>query len=460
MDSLLKGLFGGSKPATPASADDGDFADFAGAPDPVPVQSFNPMTASPVKDTPAIPTSSTGIVYTKWYRVWERTSPRDFYSEMVILPFVLILVALHVWGRRKNKRKARSWIAAHAPILKNEFAVVGFGGRDSPSLEDVESEGLAKASASEKLTIPSELLKEKTAQEYTTYATGRQNVAFVDVKITLFKRYNPFTLFLEYALSTFFDSIKAPVERMEATAYTFDGKEKDLVAVPSQREQTNLEERIKGLQSSYDGCVWAVVNKDNMRRLRDDRYDISLTVTKDHPKLPLWASVMSESAEVTEALLTPELIKLVEEAGDAAFEYLIITDQPIDKPRTLDQTIPRKRLTLSLHLPSSTAPSAYAKTLPLFSYFLRLPDTLVANAHFRPEVSRKIKATREDESRKLRKVDEEEKAEERKLEGDRKKKAEREAKLKGLSAADQNRYLEKERERERKKSEKKMAKRG
>ena len=225
-------------------------------------------------------------------------------------------------------------MAAHAPILKNEFAVVGFAGRDSPLLEDVESEGLAKASASEKLTIPSELLKENTAQEYTTYATGRQNVAFVDVKITMFKRYNPFTLFLEYALSTFFDSIKAPEERMEATAYTFDGKEKELVAVPSQREQTNLEERTKGLQSSYNGCVWAVVNKDNMRRLREDRYDISLTVTKDHPKLPLWASVMSESAEVTDALLTPELIKLVEEAGDAAFEYLIITDQPIDKPRT------------------------------------------------------------------------------------------------------------------------------
>ena len=57
-------------------------------------------------------------------------------------------------------------------------------------------------------------------------------------------------------------------------------------------------------------------------------------------------------------------------------------------------------------------------------------------------------------------MDEEEKAEERKLEGDRKKKVEREAKLKGLSAAEQNRYLEKERERERKKSEKKMAKRG
>jgi hypothetical protein len=69
-----------------------------------------------------------------------------------------------------------------------------------------------------------------------------------------------------------------------------------------------------------------------MKRLRDDRYDISLTTTKDHPKLPAWATVMSEANEITETLLTPDLIKAVHEAGDDAFEALIITDQPQDRP--------------------------------------------------------------------------------------------------------------------------------
>jgi hypothetical protein len=56
----------------------------------------------------------------------------------------------------------------------------------------------------------------------------------------------------------------------------------------------------------------------------------------------------------------------------------------------------------------------------------------------------------------LKKADEDEKAEERKLEGDKKKKQERDAKLSGLGAAEQRKFLEKEKEKEQKKSMKKM----
>jgi hypothetical protein len=42
---------------------------------------------------------------------------------------------------------------------------------------------------------------------------------------------------------------------------------------------------------------------------------------------------MSESAEVTESLLTPDLVKAIHDAGDA-FEALIVTDQPMDQPKT------------------------------------------------------------------------------------------------------------------------------
>ena len=68
-----------------------------------------------------------------------------------------------------------------------------------------------------------------------------------------------------------------------------------------------------------------------MRLLREERYDISLILPKDHEKLPAWTTVMSEAAEITETILTPDLAKAIEEAGDL-FEYLIITDQPVDKP--------------------------------------------------------------------------------------------------------------------------------
>lgn len=359
MAGLFNGLFGGSKSAqTPISTVDDagdsdrrafkesscrtvanenvpliDFADFAGAPDPIPIP-ISSIPASASVAQAAIPTSNTFTVpYTKWYRVWERTSPRDFYQELFILPFIAVVVLVHLWGTRKNKRKAKAWITAHVPVLEKEFAVVGFGGRKAPSVDEVvQSTGLAKALSSNDLVIPEELLREKTAQEYVTYATGRQNVAFVDITLSLFKRYNPLYLMGEYVLSFFFDSMATPTERVEATAYAFDGKEKELVPVPGGKQgQEIIESRNKGSNSTYDGFVWAVVNKDVMRRLRDDRYDVSLTSTKDHPRLPTWVTVMSESAEVSDLLVTPDLIKAVEEAGDA-FEYLIVSDQPLDKP--------------------------------------------------------------------------------------------------------------------------------
>ena len=60
----------------------------------------------------------------------------------------------------------------------------------------------------------------------------------------------------------------------------------------------------------------------------------------------------------------------------------------------------------------------------------------------------------------MRKLDEEEKAEERKLEADKKKKTERDAKLKALGPAEQRKFLEQERKTETRKAGKKMQKKG
>lgn len=124
----------------------------------------------------------------------------------------------------------------------------------------------------------------------------------------------------------------------------------------------------------------------------------------------------------------------------------------------LDETAPKKRIFLKTRLVSSSA--QYQKTLPLFEYFIRLPDMLAQSAHFRPEVLRKIKATRDETIRKLQKADEDEKAEERALEREKSKKMKRDLELKGLDAKAQKKYLEKEREREQKKAMKKQTVKG
>lgn len=352
----------------------------------------------------------------------------------MILAVIAVIFTLHYVGTRLNKSKAKAWIKAHAPVLENEFALVGFKG--IPNTEQQ----------------PEKLLKQKSLFEYATYATGRQNVAFVDVGLTLKKRFNPLLTTVETALGFFFDGYASPEDSLEATIYPFDGKEASVV--PNLPGAAEL--RSKDAKSSYDGFIWAVVNKDNMKKLREDRYDLSVTFTKDSSKLPIWLTVMSESAEITDALLTKELAAAVEKAGDL-FEALIVSDQPIDKPTTIEETVPRKRIFLRYRLPSS---NNYDDLLPLFTAFMRLPDHLAATAHFRAEVLRKVKSVREETMKQIQKVAEDEKAEERALERDRARKAKREAELSVLDAKAQKKYLDKEKEKQMRKASKKQTMRG
>lgn len=277
--------------------------------------------AASTTGSPSVYFSNADRPYTAWYRIWERTTIADFYQELFIVPIILVIVLVNIIGTRANRSRAKKWASTYLPMLESEYASVGFSGRKNTKVGDVKQEGIAETVAGS-TEVPADMLKEKSKSEYIAYATGRQNVAWLDVKISLYKRYNPLAWFGELATSFFVDSIAAPTEKVEATIYCFDGKEKTLLpSAPASKDST------------YDGFVWAIVHKDKMRSLRDERYDISLTTTKDHPKLPLWATVMSESAEVTEAMLTPDLIKAVTDAGED-LEALIITDQPIDAPKT------------------------------------------------------------------------------------------------------------------------------
>ncbi|KAF7542446.1 hypothetical protein G7046_g10166 [Stylonectria norvegica] len=299
---------------------------------------------------------------------------------------------------------------------------------------------------------PDKLLKEKSLFEYATYASGRQNTAFLDVKLTLAKRFNPIVNAAEVILGYFIESFPAPQDYVEAFLYPFDGKES--LTVPQLPGAAEI--RSKDAKSTYDGFVWAVVNKDHMQAVRDERYDLSITFTKDNAKLPNWLTVMSESAEISDSLLTQELADAIKSAGEL-FDYIIISDQPTEKPQSLEETVPRKRLFLKYRLPSD---SNYDALLPLFAYFLRLPDVLVKTAHFRPEVLRKVRTTRDTRVTDIKKIADEEKNEERLIEKEKAKKAKRESELASLDAKAQKKYLEKEKEKEMRKSQKKQTMRG
>ncbi|KAI0480480.1 DUF1682 domain protein [Xylariaceae sp. FL0804] len=424
MADFLKNIIGGAKSSeSPAPSADSDFADFAGAPAPSPV----PFEVPPGGANLAGP-APTGVPYTKWYNVHERHSLSEFKVEGVIFVVIAVVFALHHIGTRLNRNKVKAWAKAHGPVLSNEFALVGFG----------------RSTAQD----PEKMLKQKSLSEYASYATGRRNVAFMDMKLSLIKRFNPIVYVAEMVTSFFIESFPAPEEALEATVYPFDGKEALIVpGVPGAAEL-----RTKNAKSSYHGFVWAIVNKNRMKQLREDRYDVSITFTKDHPKLPVWTAVMSESAEITQHLLDTELVEAVKKAGDL-FDHLIITDQPVQKPTQIDETVPRKRIYLKYRLPSS---NNYDQILPLFSYFVRLTDRLASVAHFRPEVMRKINSIRDENVKKIQKAAEKEKLEERALERDKAKKAKRDAELNALDAKAQKKYLEKEKAKTMRKSQRKQ----
>ncbi|KAJ4141474.1 hypothetical protein NW768_000687 [Fusarium equiseti] len=429
MASFFKNAFGGEK--APAAANpDSDFADFAEAPSPAPEVGTQDATAG------SAAAAATQVPYTKWYNVHERHSISEFKMEGIILLISSVIFFLHMVGARRNRSRAKGWIRAHAPILQKEYALVGFGGVPTVDNEDLN---------------PDKLIKEKSLFEFATYATGRQNTAFTDVKLTLTKKFNPIVNTFEHLAGFFVESVPAPKDAVEVLTYPFDGKEN--LTVPSVPGAAEI--RAKDGKSTYDGFVWGVVHKDVMRRVRDERYDISLTFTKDNPKLPAWLTVMSESAEITDTLLTPELIAAIEAAGDH-FEYMIISDQPVDKPLTLEETAPRKRLFLKYSLPSN---GIYDTLLPLFSHYLQLPDLLVKVAHFRPEVSKKVRTIRENAIAEIKKSAESQRQEELLLEKEKARKAKRDAELKVLDAKAQKRYLEKEREKEMRKNQKRQTQR-
>lgn len=165
---------------------------------------------------------------------------------------------------------------------------------------------------------------------------------------------------------------------------------------------------------------------------------------------------MTESKEISDAVLSADLVAAVKALGQDAFEAVVISDAPTEKPERpeeLEGALGKRRVEVSV------APSEAEgeKVEGLVKSVVKLMDALSSGKGvFRENVVRKIKATREEEGRKLRRKVEEEGKEEREAKLAEKKKEEREKKLRGMTAEQQRKFLEKERDREQKKGVKKM----
>lgn len=125
-------------------------------------------------------------------------------------------------------------------------------------------------------------------------------------------------MLIENIVGFLFDSMPTPKDMAVITFSPFDGGNGT------------------GQSTKYDNFVFGFVNKNCIKKYREERYDMSLAKTSEGTVLglPNWSMTLSEGAEMTTILKTDELLKAVADAGDDGFEFLLATDQPIERPTT------------------------------------------------------------------------------------------------------------------------------
>ncbi|KAJ3505951.1 hypothetical protein NLJ89_g7149 [Agrocybe chaxingu] len=196
-----------------------------------------------------------------------------------------------------------------------------------------------------------------------------------------------------------------------------------------------------------DNFVFAIVAKDELLSVKENRWDLTFTKTTENPALPPTLLVMSEYADVTENVLKQhDKFSLAQVLRDpkilSFFRSLSITDQPRDRPELPIPVEEReKHVILSITPPSNPEDSA-----PLVAAVFQLID-LLNKISLRPETKSKLRRYREDIDKEIKEEAEKEKKEEAlEAKATAKRKA-MEERLSKLSAADQKKELEKERKR-------------
>ncbi|KDR83722.1 hypothetical protein GALMADRAFT_236069 [Galerina marginata CBS 339.88] len=344
--------------------------------------------------------------YDGWQLRWKVLvfRPAVLKTEAYLLLGLLFYIAFAYFGASANSRKAKKWLAAHLPIYQQQFSRPQSKG------------GLVADGHS----------------DFFVFSTGRRNVASLHTVFTLQPRHD----FFQWAFQTGRTLI-------------------DLHYRP--RDDIQLDFKLAP-GALADNFVWAIVAKDEIMSVKDNRWDLTFPKTTENPALPPSLLVMSEFADITENLFKPlgnfSLLNALQDPKILPyFRSLSITDQPRDRPAMpLPAEEREKHLILSLSAPSS---SHVADTVPLITALFQLVDAL-NKISLRPETKSKLKRAREEVDKEIKEEaekDAKEEALDAKLAAKRKAEEERISKL---SAADQKKELEKDRKRALRKSQGKV----
>ncbi|KAH9966125.1 DUF1682-domain-containing protein [Russula dissimulans] len=363
--------------------------------------------------TPAPPVFDSeydGLEYTWKFFVFR---PALFKNEVFYLSIVLAYVAFFWIGSKTNQTKAKTWLRAHMPILEKQFSRPTAGGNSSgpdDHHDDLTADGYA---------------------DMFVFSTGRRTVSSLHTAFSLRPRHDisRFAFQLAWGLV---DLLYAPKDDL-----TLDFKLHASAPVPE--------------------FVWALVAKGEVNSIKKERWDLTFTKTTENSQVPPNVVIMSEYADVTESVLKiagPVLEALKNPKIQPYFRSLSITDQPRVRPSVISANRGAKHVILSLALPPS---SRAADSTQLVSAMFGLIDAL-EKINLRPETKTKIKKTRENFAKTVKdeaERDAREDAADAKLTAKRRAEEERVA---SLSAAEQQKLLERNRKRNLRKTQGKMVK--
>ncbi|KAG4305948.1 hypothetical protein PORY_000858 [Pneumocystis oryctolagi] len=332
------------------------------------------------------------------------------------LVFILcIYILASEYGRVKNALFAKKWCGRCsarcirwcgvltclrfeflAPFLAKQFAQVGIEKNDGIQLHN------------------------RNPAHFISYVTGRIHIEYANIQFVLRMRQNILSQ-LRQAWTAFFTDKPMPQDRLYVDMVVAD--------------------------NVFDVCVFAIVNKACMRWLREKYYHLSFTKVAEIPILPETYVVMSESSEITSTLLenNDSFIQSIVES-DSELEYFIVSDQPPKQPKSPDQKY-QKIISFCIRLPSLQHSD---RVISIVLQCITFVDLLADRAHWRSNISQKLKAAREEVNRKLKKLQDEEqltKVSKKKAEKDRLEKE----RVRNMSSQEQRKYLDKEREKKYKK---------
>ncbi|GAA5917622.1 hypothetical protein JCM6882_001992 [Rhodosporidiobolus microsporus] len=369
---------------------------------------------------PAAPPTFEGTQYTLGpFKV----RPAEFKQEGVLLGVLAAYLVGSFLARKSNASRAKSWYAANEEVFRREFAGVGLG--------------------SDKLYAGD------GGDEFISYATGRRGVEFAWTKVrtggydVLAKLYNLIRGFADQGYDAGTDKI------------TLDFKLSPSQGTPGAK------------------FCFAVVRREILRRIRDDRWDLrTFTTTSEFPSLSPQFIALTESGDVTNAMLKDVdtgLLDALKEGSEGLeyFESLVVSDMPAEEPNEDKPTLPTDdfHLLLTLRLPPASDAAATKNWIELacniadviYGKQKLVPDAAVGKLKKRRAdvLHTLLKPLREEEAERAKEAKEDAAALKRKLEQDR-----RDAQLAKLTPAERVKFQQKEDEKQRKKLMQKQVKRG